>query len=50
MSDTEMKVNPARAKELVSQLQDVQQRIAAVAKGRPVRLLHRDIKSLLFLL
>lgn len=37
MSEPEMKVDPARAKALVSQLQEVQQRIAAVAKGgRPV--------------
>ncbi|KAF3766092.1 hypothetical protein M406DRAFT_346169 [Cryphonectria parasitica EP155] len=38
MSETEMKVDPVRAKALVSQLQEVQQRISAVAKGRPVRL------------
>lgn len=36
MSEAEMKVDPARAKALVSQLQEVQQRISAVAKGRPV--------------
>jgi len=41
MSDqqTEMKIDPARAAALVSQLQAVQERIAAVAKGRAVRLL-----------
>ncbi|KAG8160272.1 hypothetical protein KVR01_009808 [Diaporthe batatas] len=38
MTETEMKVDAVRAKALVSQLQDVQQRIAAVAKGRNVRL------------
>ncbi|KAJ9133580.1 Pyridoxal phosphate homeostasis protein [Pleurostoma richardsiae] len=38
MTDTEMRVDPVRAKALVSQLQEVNQRIAAVAKGRPVRL------------
>lgn len=38
MSETEMKVDPARAKALISQLQEVQQRISAVAKDRPVRL------------
>lgn len=39
MSETEaMKIDPARAKALISQLQDVQQRVTAVAKGRPVRL------------
>ncbi|EON96270.1 putative family pyridoxal phosphate enzyme protein [Phaeoacremonium minimum UCRPA7] len=38
MSDTEMKVDPVRAQALVSQLQEVSQRITAVAKGRPVRL------------
>lgn len=37
MSESEMKINPARAAELVSQLQEVQQRIVVVAKGRPVR-------------
>jgi hypothetical protein len=31
-----LKVDPARAKALVSQLQSVRDRIAAVAKGRPV--------------
>lgn len=36
MSEPEMKINPARATELISQLQEVQQRIASVAKGRPV--------------
>lgn len=37
MSEPEMKVDPARAKALASQLQEVQQRITAVAKdGRPV--------------
>lgn len=36
MSETEMKIDPARAKALISQLQEVQQRITAVAKGRPV--------------
>ncbi|KAK2607337.1 hypothetical protein N8I77_006017 [Diaporthe amygdali] len=38
MTETEMKVDAVRAKALVSQLQDVQQRIASVAKGRNVRL------------
>ncbi|KZL83970.1 family pyridoxal phosphate enzyme [Colletotrichum incanum] len=34
----EMKIDPARAKALISQLQSVQERIAAVAAGRNVRL------------
>ncbi|KAH7347850.1 YggS family pyridoxal phosphate enzyme [Plectosphaerella cucumerina] len=34
----EMKIDPARAKALVSQLQSVSERLAAVAKGRNVRL------------
>lgn len=38
MTETEMKVDAVRAKALVSQLQDVQQRIASVAKGRNVSL------------
>jgi hypothetical protein len=38
MAERDMKVDAARAKALVSQLQDVQQRIAAVAKGRNVSL------------
>jgi hypothetical protein len=36
MSNAEMKIDPTRAKALVSQLQDVSGRIAAVAKGRSV--------------
>ncbi|KAI3400024.1 hypothetical protein diail_4858 [Diaporthe ilicicola] len=36
MTETEMKVDAVRAKALVSQLQDVQHRIATVAKGRNV--------------
>lgn len=36
MSETEMKVDPARAKALISQLQAVKERIAVVAKGRSV--------------
>ena len=36
MSETEMKVDPARGSALLSQLQGVADRIAAVAKGRPV--------------
>ena len=37
MSDpVEMKVDPARAAALVSQLKGVSEKIAAVAKGRPV--------------
>jgi uncharacterized pyridoxal phosphate-containing UPF0001 family protein len=37
MSEPEMlKIDPARAKELVSQLKSVQERLNAVAKGRPV--------------
>ncbi|KAK4173591.1 hypothetical protein QBC36DRAFT_194230 [Triangularia setosa] len=35
---TEMKVDPARASALISQLQGVKDKITAVAKGRPVRL------------
>lgn len=31
-----LKIDPARAKELISQLQSVSERIAAIAKGRPV--------------
>ncbi|CAP71058.1 uncharacterized protein PODANS_6_4280 [Podospora anserina S mat+] len=39
MSETaEMKVDPTRASALISQLQGVKDKIAAVAKGRPVRL------------
>ncbi|EAA26782.1 alanine racemase [Neurospora crassa OR74A] len=38
MSSTPLKIDPARASALVSQLQSVQDRILAVAKGRPVRL------------
>ncbi|KAK3387441.1 hypothetical protein B0H63DRAFT_493710 [Podospora didyma] len=38
MSETEMKIDPARASALVSQLQGVSERIAAAAKGRSVRL------------
>ncbi|KAK4101812.1 hypothetical protein N658DRAFT_515575 [Parathielavia hyrcaniae] len=38
MSQTDMKVDPARASTLISQLQSVNGRIAAVAKGRAVRL------------
>ncbi|KAK4142805.1 uncharacterized protein C8A04DRAFT_38019 [Dichotomopilus funicola] len=38
MSETEMKVDPARASALISQIQGVNERIAAVAKGRAVRL------------
>ncbi|GKT47151.1 pyridoxal reductase [Colletotrichum spaethianum] len=34
----EMKIDPARAKALISQLQSVQERVAAVAAGRNVRL------------
>jgi len=33
-----MKIDPARAEALVSQLQGVSERMAAVAKGRPIRL------------
>jgi hypothetical protein len=39
MSETDMKVDPSRAKALVSQLQGVSERIAAVANGRSVRCL-----------
>ncbi|KAK3684015.1 hypothetical protein B0T22DRAFT_469420 [Podospora appendiculata] len=41
MSETavvDMKIDPARASALISQLQGVRERIAAVAQGRPVRL------------
>ncbi|KAK0612805.1 hypothetical protein B0T17DRAFT_499013 [Bombardia bombarda] len=38
MSDTEMKVDPARASALISQLQGVSEKVAAAAKGRAVRL------------
>jgi len=38
MSSASLKVDPARASALVSQIQGVNERIAAVAKGRPVRL------------
>lgn len=37
MSESEMKIDPARAQALLSQLQEVRQRVAAAAKGRPVR-------------
>ncbi len=46
MSSTEMKIDPARAKALVSQLQAVHERIAAVAKDRPVRLLPMLVEGL----
>jgi len=36
MSSASLKVDPARASALVSQIQGVNERIAAVAKGRPV--------------
>jgi len=36
-ADSEMKIDAARAKTLVSQLQSVSERIAAVSKGRNVR-------------
>ncbi|KAK4042777.1 hypothetical protein C8A01DRAFT_44270 [Parachaetomium inaequale] len=38
MGETDMKVDPARASALISQLQGVNERVAAVAKGRAVRL------------
>ncbi|ROV92037.1 hypothetical protein VMCG_09546 [Cytospora schulzeri] len=38
MSEVEMKVDPVRAKALISQLQEVQQKVTAAAKGRNVRL------------
>ncbi|PSR77765.1 hypothetical protein BD289DRAFT_456551 [Coniella lustricola] len=38
MSESQMKIDSARANALISQLQEVQQRISTVAKGRPVRL------------
>ncbi|KAK1836218.1 proline synthase co-transcribed bacterial protein [Podospora conica] len=38
MSEQEMKIDPARASALVSQIQGVRERIAAVAHGRNVRL------------
>ncbi|KUI67045.1 hypothetical protein VM1G_03258 [Cytospora mali] len=38
MSEAQMKVDPVRAKALISQLQEVQQKVAAAAKGRNVRL------------
>ena len=37
MSESEMKVEPSRASALISQIQGVNERIAAVAKGRSVR-------------
>jgi hypothetical protein len=36
-TDIDMKIDPARASALVSQLQGVNERITAVAKGRAVR-------------
>lgn len=36
MSDSQMKVDPARANALISQFREVQQRITTVAKGRTV--------------
>jgi hypothetical protein len=39
MSETDMKIDPTRASALISQLQGVNERIAAVAKGRAVSLL-----------
>ncbi|KAK0625985.1 hypothetical protein B0T14DRAFT_471504 [Immersiella caudata] len=38
MSEAEMKLDPVRVSALVSQLQGVKERIAAVAKGRTIRL------------
>lgn len=38
MSSTPLKIDPTRASALVSQLQGVQERILALANGRPVRL------------
>ncbi|KXJ86748.1 alanine racemase family protein [Microdochium bolleyi] len=38
MSETDMKIDPARASALVSQLKTVSDRVAAAAKGRNVRL------------
>ncbi|KAI1474927.1 hypothetical protein F4774DRAFT_314508 [Daldinia eschscholtzii] len=38
MTDTDMKIDPQRAAALVSQIKTVRERIAAVAKGRDVRL------------
>ena len=35
--EPEMRIDPARAKALVSQLQGVSERVAAAAKGRNVR-------------
>lgn len=35
-NEAEMRIDPARAKALVAQLQSVSERIAAVAKGRNV--------------
>ena len=35
-ADTEMKIDPARAKTLVSQLQSVGEKITALSKGRNV--------------
>lgn len=35
--DAEMRIDPARARTLVSQLQGVSERVAAAAKGRSVR-------------
>ncbi|KAK6225822.1 YggS family pyridoxal phosphate enzyme [Colletotrichum tabaci] len=37
-AQSEMKIDPARAKALISQLQSVQERVAAAASGRNVRL------------
>lgn len=39
MSEIDMKIDPARASALVSQLQGVSERVAAVAKGRAVSFL-----------
>ena len=36
MSETDMKIDPTRASALISQLQGVSERVAAVAKGRAV--------------
>jgi PLP dependent protein len=35
-ADTDMKIDPSRAKALVSQLQGVSERIASVANGKAV--------------
>lgn len=48
MSDTDMKIDPARASTLVSQLKSVSDRVAAAAKGRDVSQILKVFRSYSF--